>query len=192
MEVLKIRPILDNVLKYLYADDFLNLLVTLNLEKEYACRALKIANVNKCFDITMSILVNHTIKYVDKQTIRDNFNAVWNVVEFHKFNDKFFIDNYDLISHKKLRQLRKTYTIFDYDDRDFSEEFHKTFPDFNGLKLCVVHDCLNVVEKYGETCPKCDQNTCPRCHCVVLPKLELNRFGECEGCAGCAEFEDEY
>lgn len=47
-----------------------------------------------------------------------------------------------------------------------------------------IDNCINEVEKLGDLCPLCKENLCSRCDIVALPQLILNKYGECEGCAG--------
>jgi hypothetical protein len=142
-------------------------------------------------------LINHNLKYFKPQVIRDNFDIFWEYVEFDKFNEQFFIDNSDLIDNKKLKQLKKHFIEFNYSSNqdvlsyiivdNFSHEFKTRFPNYDTVKIC--YECLNDVDTLGKLCHNCLQNKCPRCYDVVLPKLELNRWGCCEGCAGCSQYD---
>lgn len=196
MEVLKIRHILDKVLNYLYYSDYLNLLIVLNLEKEYAHRALYIKNLD---NITLKDLLYRNLKYFNSQIIRSNFTTFWDNIYLDKFNEKFFIDNADLIDHQKLKQLKKETISFDYGNkyidiysyivtRNFTEKFHQTFPLFKNLKICREYSCLVDIEIIGQLCPSCYKNQCPRCRQVEF-NLELDERGCCQGCAGCSQYD---
>jgi cell division protein ZapA (FtsZ GTPase activity inhibitor) len=93
MEVLKIRHILDNILSYLrggwFAEDYLNLLLALNLTDEYAHRELKLNNPN--FQHITRALLDHNLKNFSLETIRSNFTLFWQSIDLDKFNEEFFI-----------------------------------------------------------------------------------------------------
>jgi hypothetical protein len=211
MEILKVRHILDNILSNLrevwYSNDYLNLISALNLTNEYAHRELGI----KKLDYISEVLLTKNLKFFTPTTIRSNFDTFWDMIDFTKFNENFFIDNKDLIDHRKLKQLKKQSVKFDYsnlyanvyphsNNRDFfSDIFHQTFPTYNNLKICSSYiwvpsdddwdDCLTEVEVMGQLCDTCKANKCPRCGQVIQPQLELDR-GCCEECAGCSQYDD--
>lgn len=202
MEVLKVRHILDNILSYLrggwFAEDYLNLLLALNLTDEYAHRELKLDHSN--FQHITRVLLNHNLKNFSSDSIRPNFTLFWQTIDLDKFNEKFFIDNNDLIDHEKLKELKKKCVIFDdtnpYIDvlpvsrkRNFSEKFHELFPSFEKLKVCHTYECNNETAFLGQLCPNCVENKCPRCLQVILPKLEMS-WGGCESCLGCSQYDD--
>jgi hypothetical protein len=200
MEVLTIRPILDTILNHLrklwFVDDYLNLLIALNLNVEYSRRELGL----KTEDYISKILINHNLQFFTKEIIRLNFTKFWNNVDFSKLNENFFIDNYDLIDLIKLKQLKKYYLNFECDyyfedmptyfsTRNFSEKFHAQFPSYKKLTICSgIYECYNDVEVLGQLCPNCKKNQCPRCKEIILPQLKLEH-GCCEYCAGCTQFD---
>lgn len=201
MEVLKVRHILDNILSNLrygwFAQDNLNLLLALNLLDEYAHREL---NLDHKIEHITRVLLNNNLKNFSPETIRSNFTLFWKTIELNKFNETFFIDNYDLIDHEKLKMLKKKCVTFDHTNmyvdvfpvctmRNFSEKFHKLFPLFERLKVCYNYDCYNETEVLGQLCPKCKKNKCPRCR-EVIPDLKLDNWGCCEECAGCSQYDD--
>jgi hypothetical protein len=184
MEVLKIRHILDIILSYLrnrwYTQDYLNLLLALNLTDEYAHRVLKLDHSN--FQCLTRDLLYHNLKNFSSDFIRSNFTLFWQTINLDKFNEKFFIDNKDLIDREKLKELKKHCdTNYVTVKRNFSEKFHKKFPLFEELKICRILGCNNEIDFLGQLCSNCVENKCPRCLVVILPKLEMRR-GRCQLC----------
>lgn|SRR5574343_47184 len=194
MEVLKLNPITNNIIKYLDDWDFLSFIQALNLQNEYALRELKISKFSWP---KSTLLLEGTIQYIQPEIIRQYFDSIWDLVDLNLFNETFFIDNYDLIDHNKLKQLWKKCFINDSHQvqnvKIFSDKLHDIFPTFKNLIICrgwsyYEGECYNEVETLGELCHNCRENQCPRCYYVILPKLELDNWGQCGDCAGCKPY----
>ncbi len=71
-------------------------------------------------------LLKISIPYFTSDEIRSNFNIIWENIDLIPFNEKFFIENYDLIDHKKLlclvdweRSLEKSEKMVEYYEKSW-------------------------------------------------------------------------
>jgi hypothetical protein len=161
------------------------LLIVLKLEKVYLLHQLNIITHKSIVaKWKFYTLLEFFLLLFTSCEIRSYFDIFWQCIYYsNPFNEKFFVENYDLIDHKKLLQLKDL-------NRDFSKAFHDRFPTFNKLKVCSNFlQCETEMVFEGEMCSNCRLNECSRCNYVMLPKLVyLN--GCCESCDGCSQFND--
>jgi hypothetical protein len=211
-KILKIPHILDQIIHHLKDDDYINLLIALKLGKVHTLRQLKISqnlNIETMttrwrFRWRLSRLLNLFLRFFTPNEIRSNFDIIWeNTTYLSNFNENFFIDNYDLIDHKKLLKMKYEFHVNNdfCVSRDFSRAFHDRFPTFSSLKVCsnflqceneIVHDANSpsVMPSVKHMCFNCYTNKCPRCDYVMLPKLILSHGRYCESCDGCPQYSD--
>ena len=193
IQILSMRHILDQIMRHLSIYDYINLLVALKLEKEYTLRELDILQNQNPDELLLPLtswklrnLLEIAIPYFTPNEIRAHFNLIWEHARLSTLDEHFFIENYNLIDHKKLLYLKYECENFIF----FSKNFHNRFPTFNTLKVCSNFlDCQTEIFE-GQMCSNCYINKCPRCDYVMLPKLILNSR-HCESCNGCPQYDDD-
>lgn len=200
MEVLNIHHILDQIILHLNTYDYLNLLKALKLEKEYTIRQLKLvrnnpSRYNPHTPWRLGNLLKVSLSYFTADEIRAYFNTIWEYMCLPIFSDKFFIENYDLIDHTKILELKYECGIMRHLKRDFSKSFHDRFPTFSSLRVCSnFGDCQteipipfarrdDTIVPKPQLCSNCYINKCPRCENVMLPKLILKNDKYCNSCS---------
>ena len=187
MEVLNIHHILDQIILHLNTYDYLNLLKALKLEKEYTIRQLKLvrnnpSRYNPHTPWRLGNLLKVSLSYFTADEIRAYFNTIWEYMCLPIFSDKFFIENYDLIDHTKILELKYECGIMRHLKRDFSKSFHDRFPTFRSLKVCSNFYACQTEIFEGQICSNCYNNKCPTCHDVMFNGVN------CDSCSDRREY----
>jgi hypothetical protein len=212
-KILKIPHILDQIIHHLKNDDdYINLLTALKVGKVYTLRQLKISQNPNIASVSptyfgvgsrwrLNRLLKFFLPFFNSNEIRSRFDIIWDHTTFlSDFNEKFFIENYDLIDHKKLLEMKCEFGV----DSNFSKVFHDRFPTFSSLKVCSNFlDCETeitdlAIDQDGSSsdhlkdqmCSNCRVNKCRRCGYVMLPKLIYTHDRYCDGCLGCPQYSD--
>lgn len=106
---------------------------------------------------------------MNPSTVYQYFDIIWDFLNLNDTPEEFFIQNSDLITISKLRELKHAFINFDLSEKyrfsecvpykefssKFSSKFFIKFPDYLTLQIC--YECTGSTDVTGKLCVNCSK-----------------------------------